>query len=169
MMNNMLKIIQSHLIWNYFSLTQKDLIVEGKYLVDIIKPHRFKDYSFLVFPFAKTYEGFLKQLFLDVGFITHMDYISDHFRVGKYLSPNMMHRLKEKSVFASIRNQTTEDLAKKIWQVWKDGRNEVIHYYPHNLKRISYAQAISMDEDILQTMVRAYDQLKNHNTNQYET
>lgn len=163
MMKYMLSMIQKHPVWNYCSLTQRDLINEGKFLTEIIQPHRFKDYSFLVFPFAKAYEGFLKQLFLDVGFISHMDYISDHFRVGKYLSPNMIQRIHEKSVYLAIRKASSEDMATNIWKIWKDCRNEVIHYYPHNLKRISFAEAVAMDEDILQTMIRSYEELKLHN------
>ena len=44
--------------WNYLSQTQKDLILEGGYLMnDIIKhaTYQFKDYSFFVFPYPKTY------------------------------------------------------------------------------------------------------------------
>lgn len=158
----MLTLIQKNEIWNYFSVTQKDLILEGKFLMDIVKPHRFKDYSFLVFPYAKAYEGYLKQLFLDIGFISHEDYISDHFRVGKYLSPHMVGRLAEKSIYAKIRNQTTDDLAQDLWHVWKAGRNQVIHYYPHNLKRITYDEAQRMIEDILNTMITAHKELKYH-------
>ncbi|PIZ62306.1 hypothetical protein COY16_04780 [Candidatus Roizmanbacteria bacterium CG_4_10_14_0_2_um_filter_39_13] len=156
----MLTLIQKDEIWQYLSVTQKDLILEGKYLIDIIKPHRFKDYSFLVFPYAKAYEGYLKQLFLDIGFIPHMDYISDHFRVGKYLSPHMVGRLAEKSIYAKIRQRTTDDLAQEMWHIWKEGRNQVIHYYPHNLKRITYDEAFEMIEDILNIMMKAYKELK---------
>jgi len=156
----MLFMIQKHDVWQYLSSTQKDLILEGAYLVDIIKPHRFKDYSFLVFPYAKAYEGYLKQLFLDVGFIYHEDYISDHFRVGKYLSPHMIGRLEDSSIYTKIRDRATADLAKEIWYVWKEGRNQVIHYYPHNLKRLTYDEAQEMIADILSIMIKAYEELK---------
>ena len=152
--------IQKHDVWQYLSSTQKDLILEGAYLVDIIKPHRFKDYSFLVFPYAKAYEWYLKQLFLDVGVIYHEDYISDHFRVGKYLSPHMIGRLEDKSIYTKIRDRATADLAKEIWYVWKEGRNQVIHYYPHNLKRLTYDEAQEMIADILSIMIKAYEELK---------
>lgn len=156
----MLTLIQKHKIWEYLSLTQKDLILEGKYLVDIIKPHRFKDYSFMVFPFAKAYEGYLKQLFLDVGFITHESYISDHFRVGKYLSPHMIEKLNGESVYVQISEKISPDLAHDIWNVWKKGRNQVIHYYPHNFKRLSYNDSVSMIEDILRIMILSYQNIK---------
>ncbi|PIZ66597.1 hypothetical protein CO051_06860 [Candidatus Roizmanbacteria bacterium CG_4_9_14_0_2_um_filter_39_13] len=156
----MLSLIQKDDVWRYLSAPQQDLILEGKFLIDIVRPHRFKDYSFIVFPYAKTYEGYLKQLFLDVGFIRHEDYISDHFRVGKYLSPHMMGRLGDKSVYAQIRERTTDDLAQSIWHIWKKCRNQVIHYYPHNLKRVTYDEARDMIDDILNTMSNAYRELK---------
>lgn len=156
----MLSLIQKDVVWPYLSAPQQDLILEGKFLIDIVRPHRFKDYSFIVFPYAKAYEGYLKQLFLDVGFISHEDYISDHFRVGKYLSPHMMGRLGDKSVYAKIRERHTEDLAQSIWHIWKKGRNQVIHYYPHNFKRITYDEALEMIEDILNIMSNAYREMK---------
>ena len=77
--------------WLYLSQGQKDLISEGLYLMDDIirdQAYQFKDYSFLVFPFAKAYEGFLKQIFRDKDLISRLDYISDHLRLGKLMSPN---------------------------------------------------------------------------------
>ena len=108
--------------WLYLSQNQKDLILEGQYLMnDIIKDQafQFKDYSFLVFPFAKVYEGFLKQLFRDTKLISHLDYISDHLRVGKLLSPNLIGRLGVKSLYLKIENKYGRDLADKVWQMWK--------------------------------------------------
>jgi hypothetical protein len=149
-------------VWNYFSSTQKDLIQEGNYLMTITENqgYRFKDYSFLVFPYAKAYEGFLKQIFLDVGFISHLDYISDHFRIGKYLSPHLISRLDGRSIYLKIQEYAGEELAEKMWGVWKKGRNEIFHYYPHNIKRVTFEEARRMNEEILQTMVEAYHELK---------
>lgn len=163
----MLNLITREDIWDYFSTTQRDLILEGKYLMDITDsyPHKFKDYSFLVFPFAKAYEGFLKQLFLDVDFISHLDYISDHFRLGKYLSPHLVGRLGERSLYSKIIKNSSEELANKIWNTWKYSRNEIFHYYPHNIKRVTQEEAKEMNEDILHIMVKAYKELKAQNSN----
>ncbi|MCX7881503.1 MAG: hypothetical protein N2482_03290 [Patescibacteria group bacterium] len=149
--------------WQYLSQNQKDLISEGYYLMDeIIKNHsyQFKDYSFLVFPFAKAYEGFLKQLFKDIGFISHLDYISDHLRLGKLLSPQLVGRLGERSLYKKILQRSSVDLAQKIWEVWKLGRNQIFHYYPHNLKAISFFQAKEIIEKIIETMKEVYEKLK---------
>jgi hypothetical protein len=149
--------------WFYLSKNQKDLINEGLYLMnDVIKNHayQFKDYSFLVFPFAKAYEGFLKQLFLDVKFISHLDYISDHLRLGKLLSPNLVNKLKERSLYKKIKDKAGQELADKIWNAWKLGRNQVFHYYPHNLKALTFSQAEGIIDNILSVMEESYGKLK---------
>ena len=73
------------LLWQYLSPQQRVLYGDGEFLVTDSSIHRDEeptDYSYLVFPFAKMYEGFLKQLFLDVGFISERDYYSNHFRIA---------------------------------------------------------------------------------------
>src|SRR3989338_11612262 len=110
--------------WQYLTQPQKDLILEGQYLINEVNKeniYRFKDYSFLVFPFAKAYEGFLKQLFKDVKFISHLDYISDHLRLGKLISPNLIGKLGERSLYLQIINCSGEPLAARIWKAWKLG------------------------------------------------
>jgi hypothetical protein len=150
--------------WSYLSPSQQNLILEGQYLMqDVLKDHahlRFKDYSFVIFPFAKAYEGFLKQLFKDINFISHLDYISDHLRLGKLLSPNLINRLGEKSLYKKILQKTTKEFADKIWQMWKIGRNQVFHYYPHNLKALSFEEAESLVNQMIETMEEAYNKFK---------
>ena len=128
---------------------------------DIIADHayHFKDYSFLVFPFAKAYEGFLKQLFKDAKFISHLDYISDHLRLGKLMSPNLINRLGERSLYKKIKDSAGEDLAQKIWNVWKIGRNQIFHYFPHNLKAITFGEADKIVTEILKTMEETYERI----------
>jgi len=155
--------LEAQPLWPYLSQTQKDLILEGEYLKhDIIKDHayQFKDYSFLVFPFAKAYEGFLKQFFKDIGFISHLDYISDHLRLGKLLSPHLTIRLGDRSLYRKIIQCGSSRLAERIWQTWKLGRNEIFHYFPHNLRAVSFIDAEHIAEEIMLTMSAAYEQLK---------
>lgn len=152
----------SHL-WSHLSQGQKDLLAEGEFLMnEIIKDHayQFKDYSFLIFPFAKAYEGFLKQLFRDVKFISHLDYISDHLRLGKLMSPNLIGRLGERSLYKKIKEATSKDLADQIWDTWKIGRNQIFHYFPHNLKAVSFDEATRIVNEILVTMNKAFERLK---------
>lgn len=149
-------------VWEYTSQTQKDLIVEGQYLMnEVIKDHayQFKDYSFLIFPFAKAYEGFLKQLFKDVGFISHLDYISDHLRLGKLLSPFLVQKLNGRSLYEKILSSSSRELAERVWKTWKLGRNEIFHYYPHNLRAVDFNEANRVINEILGTIEISYQQL----------
>lgn len=148
--------------WSYLSQNQKDLISEGEYLMnDVIRhqTYKFKDYSFLVFPYAKAYEGYLKQLFKDIDFISHLDYISDHLRLGKLMSPNLIGRLGDRSLYKKIKEASSEDLADKIWQTWKLGRNQIFHYFPHNFKAVTFEEAEQIVQRIIETMEEAFSKL----------
>lgn len=149
--------------WKYLQQNQKDLIHEGTYLMNnVIKHHvfQFHDYSFIVFPFAKAYEGFLKQIFLDRELISRLQYISDHLRLGKLLSPHLVERLGEKSLYKKLKDRFGEELVKRIWQTWKMGRNEIFHYFPHNLKAVSFDEAERIVKEIIKTMEETYITLK---------
>jgi hypothetical protein len=146
------------LLWRYLSETQKQLAGDGQLLIEDRNRHpneHLSDYSYLVFPFAKLYEGFLKQLFLDLRIISQRDYQSTHFRVGKALSPNIMRRLGNKSAYAHLSKRYGDELAATVWATWKQGRNLVFHYFPHNVSRLSFMQAKEVVARILSTMERA--------------
>lgn len=149
--------------WQYLSPTQHDLILEGNYLMNDVVRHgnfSFKDYSFLVFPYAKAYEGFLKKIFLDIGYINHLDYISDHFRLGKVMSPNLVQKLGDRSIYKKLLDSTDEAFADRLWQAWKLGRNEIFHYFPHNVRMISFNQAEEVINRFIEVMEEAYVKLK---------
>lgn len=150
-------------LWQYLSDMQRDLILEGQFLMnEIVKnqAYQFKDYSFLIFPFAKAYEGYLKKLFRDLKFISHLDYISDHLRLGKLMSPNLVGKLGERSLYKKIKEASTKELADRIWDIWKRGRNQIFHYFPHNLKAISFEEAKFLADEFLATMAISYEKLK---------
>lgn len=153
--------IQSNsLLWQYLSPTQQQLAMDGQLLVDDWKQHHvteLSDYSYLVFPFAKLYEGFLKQLFRDISVITEREYQSAHFRVGKVLSPNLVRRLGNRSAYGHITKQFGQSLADLLWNAWKQGRNLVFHYFPHNVRRLSYEEACEIIDMIIACMTEAVE------------
>ena len=53
----------------------------------------------------------------------------------------------------------SKDLAEKIWDSWRNGRNRVFHYFPHNLEAITLTEAEEKSQMILETMEYAYDNL----------
>lgn len=150
-------------LWNYLSSPQKDLIKEGEFLIKAIieeSKSQFTDYSFLVFPFAKAYEGFLKKIFLEVGFISDADYISSHFRIGKVLSPNLARKLGDASIYKKIEDLRGKKIADMAWDTWKRGRNEVFHYFPHNIRSLDFQEARNIINDIVRTMHQLYGHLQ---------
>ncbi len=150
-------------LWQYLSPQQQTLAGDGAFLVEDSLHHKDEDptdYSYLVFPFAKMYEGFLKQLFLDTGMITEKDYFSDHFRIGKVLSPNLARRLGGSSVYAHVERTYHKGLATRLWHAWKEGRNLVFHYFPHNYRLLSRDDAVKTIQNIVETMQEAVDTMK---------
>ena len=92
----------------------------------------FDDYSFVVFPAAKAYEGFLKKLFLDMGFITQEDYFGKHFRIGKALNPSLEKDLRREGVYDKIIKYCQgHELADNLWNTWKMSRNLIFHWFPN--------------------------------------
>jgi hypothetical protein len=110
-----------------------------------------------VFPYAKLYEGFLKQLLLDLSIITVRDYVSDHFRIGKVLSPHISGSLGERSAYNKIKQRYGINLADMLWKAWKEGRNIVFHYFPHNIHALTEEQALHLVENIISAMECAVD------------
>lgn len=155
----MIAIDRSSVFWQYLSDGQRGLIEEGLYLLEDMGKHpdaKVTDYSYLVFPFAKAYEGFLKKLFLDLGFISAHEYESDHFRIGKALNPHMSRILGKHSVYQRIVHYCQgEDVARELWDVWKAGRNQVFHYFPHNLKALTYEEAYEIIQKMIAVMRRS--------------
>lgn len=132
--------------------------------MDDVKKHpdiNISDYSYLVFPFAKAYEGFLKKLFLDLGFIPQHVYEGDRFRIGKALNPHLEKILRHESIYDRITDLCgSRNLADTLWNVWKKGRNLVFHYFPHNLRALQLSEAENIITEILMVMERAIRECK---------
>jgi len=144
------------LLWAYLSPEQKGLIEDGELLLEHAHkmPHGVSDFSYLVFPFSKAYEGFLKKLFLDMRLIRPEDYYGEDVRIGKILNP---HFVKEHgSVYNKVcREATTKGenkVAERLWSMWKKGRNLVFHYFPHNFRRLAYTEAKEIIEELIDAM-----------------
>jgi hypothetical protein len=148
-------ISEGQLLWQYLSPNQRVLYGDGMFLLKDSLNHKDEeptDYSYIVFPFAKMFEGFLKQLFLDLGIIGSREYNSDRFRIGRALSPTLSKYLNGKSAFLQIEKRYGKELANNIWQTWKEGRNLVFHYFPHNYRALTREQAEVLINLIIDTM-----------------
>lgn len=139
---------------------QEDFLLDDCYnLVHNIPclPPDIHDYSFLVAPVAKAYEGFLKYFFLKIGLIDQQLYEGDRFRVGKTLNPSL--RYKRFSIFQKLCeiDDSGEQLAELLWDAWKRGRNEIFHYYPGNTKKISLEEAQTRIQQVLKAIIKSGD------------
>ncbi len=113
----------------------------------------FADYSFLVFPIAKAYEGFLKDFFYKLNFISRETYTDRRFRIGKALNPDMSpsHR-DEEWLYDQIAQSCGSQLARDMWNTWLECRNQLFHYFPDNEKKINLDEAIKRVEMISNMM-----------------
>ncbi len=141
----------------YMPEDQMNLVQQGYYILDFVledREKKFDDYSFVVFPFAKAFEGFLKKIFFDAGYISRQDYLSRHFRIGKVMSPRLKHKLRKKSVYARICDDVGCDLSEEIWNTWTFARNQVFHFFPENVRSLTLSEAETLIQTIIDTMER---------------
>jgi len=118
----------------------------------------FHDYSFVVFPASKAYEGFLKKLFLDLGFIDEEAYHGRRFRIGKALNPSLdRRRYKGESVYDKIVDYCGgKALADTLWDTWKNCRNILFHWLPDEKKVVSFEEAGEKVEQVLNAIEAAF-------------
>lgn len=139
--------------WNNLDHDIQELLLESYKLIKTAASwdDEFHDYAFIVFPAAKAYEGYLKNLFLDLGFITKEDYDGKFFRIGKALNPSLEKHLRAReSVYDKIVEYCHDELlADKLWQVWKNSRNLIFHWFPNEKNKINYQEAIERVDQII--------------------
>lgn len=149
-------------LWSYLPEEIKGLIEDGEHL--LIECHtlsgKVSDYSYLVFPFAKAYEGFLKNYFLDLGLIKEDEFYGDDIRIGRILNPMFME--KNFSVYAKLQKVDgyNPKAAKHLWEIWKKGRNQVFHYFPHNFRRLSKEESAEIIKGMISAMQEAVAVIK---------
>lgn len=147
--------------WKYLDETMKELMGQSFKMVEreearAVLGESYNDYAFVVFPAAKAYEGFLKKLFLDMGLINRLQFNSDHFRIGRALSPTLPKRYRAGWVYGKLANYCGgETLPMEMWEVWKKGRNRTFHFFPHRLGNISLDTAKMIVEEIARMMETA--------------
>jgi hypothetical protein len=138
--------------WNYLETDLQKLLITSRFLVSTVKSwgvdlpggeDEFNDYSFVVFPAAKAYEGFLKKMFLDLEFITNEDYYGKRFRIGKSLNPSLPKEIRKDSVYDKVvKHCGGKDLADNLWETWRISRNLVFHWFPNEKNAVTLDEAI---------------------------
>lgn len=139
-------------IRQYLTPHQYNLLVDCETVLSLLPQDHISDYSFIVAPAAKAYEGFLKDFFLKAGIIDKTTHESDRFRVGKTLNPSL--RYKRFSIYKKLvdMHDQGEELAESLWDAWKYGRNEIFHYFPNQLKNLPRSEAENRINQILKAI-----------------
>jgi hypothetical protein len=156
--------------WNYLGEDLQKLIATSEFIYREVESwgvdlpggkKEFHDYSFVVFPAAKAYEGFLKKLFLDLKFITEEDYYGKHFRIGKALNPSLPRELRREGVYDKIvQFCQSHVLADKLWDTWRLSRNLTFHWFPNEKNTITLAEAGGRIEMIIEAIDQAFKECK---------
>lgn len=150
--------------WSYLEEDLQELLRTSVLLIHRVPSwkEKFHDYSFVVFSASKAYEGFLKKIFFDAGFISESEYSGKRFRIGKALNPSLdRKRYKNESVYDKIVEHCGgEELARTLWDVWKNSRNLLFHWFPMEKRAITFDEAIQRVDSILQGIDAAYRECK---------
>lgn len=146
--------------WKYLTEPMRDLAGESFTLLE--REERLQeglhDYSFVVFPMAKAYEGFLKKLFFDLGLINKQQYGGDRFRVGKTLNPNLPKRYQWDWVYEKLVEVCRGDeVPLQMWEVWKKARNRIFHFFPDHHEFITLDGARQLIEEVTVVMARSLE------------
>lgn len=147
----------------YLTPHQAQLTMDVELILERLqKFDHISDYSFLVAPISKAYEGYLKDFFLMLKIIDQYSYDSDRFRVGKTLNPSL--RYKRFSVFQKLADidESGESVAEQLWDAWKHGRNEIFHYFPNKLKTITRDEAEDRIYLLLNAVIKSGEFSKAH-------
>ncbi len=142
--------------WEYVGEDLQELLGESLSLYSWASHsgEKFQDYSFVVFPAAKAYEGVLKKILLDLKLISREDYFGKYFRIGKSLNPSLEKRFRNHSwVFDRLKGYCgDEELPMKLWVTWRESRNKIFHWFPDEVNVVSLSEAGERIEMIIQAI-----------------
>lgn len=157
------KPLEENVWWDYMHEGVKELLKESLFILKKVEKwdKKFHDYSFVVFPAAKAYEGFLKTLFLDLGFITKEEFAGKRFRVGKSLNPSLDRKYHKENVYKKIVSHCNgQELADDLWNTWKNCRNVLFHWFPNEKNAISLTESKEKVGRIIESMNKAFEECK---------
>lgn len=143
-------------VWQHLDFTQQSLIKQSFSLLSWIKTKKFScfDYSFIVMPAAKAYEGFLKKVFFDLGLINIKDYSEEYFRIGKALNPALQQHkfLRHECLYGPIQKKCGAHTADLLWQAWKNCRNRLFHYFNQEKQAFTLEEAERRLNQLIEAM-----------------
>ena len=150
--------------WEYLEEGQRDGLVTSRALLRREREHptpNTHDFSFVVFPASKAYEGFLKKLFYELGFITKLEYEGDRFRIGRALNPALEKDLRHESIYDKLASFCQDNaLPDQLWQAWKHSRNLLFHWWPAHKNVVTIEEAQERVQMIIDAIDAAFAECK---------
>lgn len=140
---------QQELVMVSFALLQKKELLSD-----------LQDFSFLVFPMSKAYEGFLKKVFYDLSLIDKDTYQGRRFRIGRALNPDIRsYQRDEDWLYDDVESRFGRETARQLWETWLQCRNRVFHYFTNEQHILSFDEATKKIEMVVESMQLVADQL----------
>lgn len=136
---------------------QQEYFKQSIFLLNDAHTHNllYYDYSYIVMPASKAYEGYVKDLLKNMGLISTSQYQGKRFRVGKALNPQLEKnpRLKKEALYDELSYYChDQSLADQLWFTWKECRNQVFHYFQGSLSLINLQHAEKLLTQIIITV-----------------
>jgi len=158
----------------YLDPGQENLVKTSFYLSQqFVDENYINDFSFIVFPMAKAYEGFLKKVLLDLNLISHKVYYGRRFRIGRALNPDVSPKQRDQWwLFDDLSRIFNQGLAQEIWQTWLQCRNHIFHFFPNGEQVLSLDEAISClnkMEIVMKTTIELLEKNHEKKTNKEKT
>lgn len=162
-----MQIIQQDSWFQYLDPWQKNLVKTSFHLSEQFNNDNYiNDFSFVVFPMAKAYEGFLKKILLDLQLINHKVYYGRRFRIGRALNPDVSPNQRDQWwLFDDLSRIFNQDLAREIWQTWLECRNHVFHFFPNGEKVLSLGEATACLNKMQEVMKQTVELIEKNNEN----
>ena len=140
--------------YQYLDIPQRELVDVSFLLLqkkDLLS--ELKDFSFLVFPLSKAYEGFLKKVFFDLNLINRETYQGRRFRIGRAFNPDVRnHQRDEDWLYDNVETVFGREIARQLWETWLQCRNRVFHYFASDKQALSLQEAKQKIDMITQSM-----------------
>ena len=142
---------------------QRELVEDSIRLLEFHEKNssvRYSDYSFIIFPLAKSYEGFLKLFFFQLGIVNKEAYFGRHFRIGRSFNPDLVYHLRDKTwLYDDVVRVCGEEAAREMWSIWLEGRNHLFHFFPKEKHKVSLVEAKILLRRFLSVMTFAVESM----------
>jgi hypothetical protein len=122
---------------------------------DFADLHILSDYSFVVLPIAKVYEGILKKILVEKGLVSEEEMASSpDLNVSAYFNP-----VGNAKIFTHLSDRARDKaIPHVIYSTYQECRNQILHYDQYRDNRIeSMEDAVFYHRRILHAIDKAYE------------